>query len=435
MKTKKFLILILIGVLIVCSVFSAPHLRKYDTEQKEDYRVQHGHGSSGPSGGDGSSSGPSGGDGSSSGPSGGDGSSDGPSGEDGSSRPSEETERSNNQRLQRELNELQKKYDTSQTPENQAEQGRFFEVCSTEKIVSIVLGLSLLVSLIINFVCCFKIRKRDHGRRHYDPSNEDRYQFVNDPSNEDGYQSVNETERSNNQRLQRELNELQKKYDALRKEKKQGKHESLGKAIDLKRDCDEIRKKFNAVGYVAEREWSSIVKAQAKVTLNPDTANPSLTVSPDGSQVRFKGEGSAEWPSVLSREGFTSGRHYWEVEVGEKGYWALGISTYLDEKIIPEKPEEGYWLLRRWKGNMYEAVSQSLVPLTLQHKLYKVGMILDYQKGELSFYNVYDGSTRYEIHTFNYKFTEVYPVFSPGSHDRGPLKITRFKSGDGNPNL
>ncbi|RXM28881.1 E3 ubiquitin-protein ligase TRIM39 [Acipenser ruthenus] len=246
--------------------------------------------------------------------------------------------------------------------------GRFFEVCSTEKIVSIVLGLSLLVSLIINFVCCFKIRKRD-------PSNEDRYQFVNDPSNEDGYQSVNE---------------------------------SLGKAIDLKR---------------------------AKVTLNPDTANPSLTVSPDGSQVRFKGERSAEWPSVLSREGFTSGRHYWEVEVGEKGYWALGISTYLDEKIIPEKPEEGYWLLRRWKGNMYEAVSQSLVPLTLQHKLYKVGMILDYQKGELSFYNVYDGSTRYEIHTFNYKFTEVYPVFSPGSHDRGPLKITRFKSGDGNPNL
>ncbi|MGH0126495.1 UNVERIFIED_CONTAM: hypothetical protein FKN15_048812 [Acipenser sinensis] len=181
--------------------------------------------------------------------------------------------------------------------------------------------------------------------------------------------------------------------------------------------CDEIRKKFT------------------KVTLNPDTASPSLTVSEDGSQVRFKGERSAEWPSVLSMEGFTSGRHYWEVEVGEKGYWALGISTYLDEKIIPEKPEEGYWLLRRWKGNMYEAVSQSLVPLTLQRKLYKVGMILDYQKGELSFYNVYDGNTRYEIHTFNYKFTEVYPVFSPGSHERGPLKITRFKSGDGNPNL
>ncbi|KAK1152918.1 E3 ubiquitin-protein ligase TRIM39-like [Acipenser oxyrinchus oxyrinchus] len=201
-------------------------------------------------------------------------------------------------------------------------------------------------------------------------------------------------------------------------------------------DCDAIRKKFNAVGYVVEREWSSIVKDQAEVTLKPNTASPSLAVSDDSSQVRFKGEGSAEWPSVLGREGFTSGRHYWEVEVGEKGYWALGVSSiHPNEKIIPEKPEEGYWLVRRWRGNTYEAVSQSPVPLTLQHKLYKVGMILDYEKGELSFYNVYDGSTRYEIHTFKYTFTEVYPIFSPGSHDRGPLKITRFKPGDRNPNL
>ncbi|KAK6467803.1 butyrophilin subfamily 1 member A1-like [Huso huso] len=168
--------------------------------------------------------------------------------------------------------------------------------------------------------------------------------------------------------------------------------------------------------------------SSAKVTLNPDTASPSLTVSEDGSQVRFKGERLEEWPSVLGREGFTSGRHYWEVEVGEKGYWTLGVSTHTDEKIIPEKPEEGYWLVRRWKGNTYEAVSQSPVLLTLQHKLYKVGMILDCEKNKLSFYNVYDGCKRYKIHTFTYKFTEVYPIFSPGSHDRGPLKIIQDKS-------
>ncbi|MGH0132285.1 UNVERIFIED_CONTAM: hypothetical protein FKN15_033926 [Acipenser sinensis] len=213
--------------------------------------------------------------------------------------------------------------------------------------------------------------------------------------------------------LEQEIKELKQERDKLEK-----KNESLVKDIEeLKQDCDAIRKKFT------------------EVTLKPDTASPSLTVSEDGSQVRFKGEGSAEWSSVLGIEGFTSGRHYWEVEVGEKGYWALGISTYPDEKIIPEKPEEGYCLVRRWRGNTYEAVSQSLVPLTLQHKLYKVGMILDCEKKKLSFYNVYDGCKRYKIHTFTYKFTEVYPIFSPGSHDRGPLKITRFKSGDGNPNL
>ncbi|MGH0126497.1 UNVERIFIED_CONTAM: hypothetical protein FKN15_048814 [Acipenser sinensis] len=194
--------------------------------------------------------------------------------------------------------------------------------------------------------------------------------------------------------------------------------------MGLRPQCSEIH---HVITESLEKKINEL--KQAKVTLNPDTANPSLTVSEDSSQVRFKGEGSEEWPSVLGIEGFTSGRHYWEVEVGEKGYWALGVSSiHPNEKIIPEKPEEGYWLLRRWRGNTYEAVSQSPVLLTLQHKLYKVGMILDCEKKKLSFYNVYDGCKRYKIHTFTYKFTEVYPIFSPGSHDRGPLKIIRDKS-------
>ncbi|XP_041092847.1 E3 ubiquitin-protein ligase TRIM39-like isoform X2 [Polyodon spathula] len=250
--------------------------------------------------------------------------------------------------------------DTEQTGKDHVQHEGCFEFCSTEKIIWIVLVFSLFVSLIFNVVCYVKNRKRDSSSEYLHP---------------------------------------------------------------LVNNCDDIRMKFNAVGYVVEREWSSITTCQAKVTLNPDTASPSLIVSQDGSQVRFKGDGSAGWPSVLGKEGFTSGRHYWEVEVGEKGYWALGITTYLDEKSIPEKPEEGYWLLRLCRGNKYEAVSQSLVPLTLQRKLYKVGVYLDYKKGELSFYNVYDDSMRYEIHTFNYKFTEVYPIFSPGSRDRGPLKL------------
>ncbi|MGH0162411.1 UNVERIFIED_CONTAM: hypothetical protein FKN15_042598 [Acipenser sinensis] len=190
--------------------------------------------------------------------------------------------------------------------------------------------------------------------------------------------------------------------------------------------------------------WQQICKAKTEVTLNPDTAGPGLAVNVDDSLVKFTGEREAEWPSVLGREVFTSGRHYWEVEVGEKGYWAVGVSTHPEEKIIPEKPEEGYWLVRlsaRWRK--YEAVGKSLVthpppslqesqsplPLTLEHKLYKVGMYLNYGKGELSFYNIYDADNRYAMHTFKYNFTEVvYPVFSPGCHDKAPLKITRFDS-------
>ncbi|XP_058870694.1 E3 ubiquitin-protein ligase TRIM39-like isoform X1 [Acipenser ruthenus] len=209
-------------------------------------------------------------------------------------------------------------------------------------------------------------------------------------------------------------------------------------------DHAEILKKLNVVGYVTNGVWQQICKAKTEVTLNPDTAGPGLAVNVDDSLVKFTGEREAEWPSVLGREVFTSGRHYWEVEVGEKGYWAVGVSTHPGEKIIPEKPEEGYWLVRlSARGRKYEAVGKSLVthpppslqesqsplPLTLEHKLYKVGMYLNYWKGELSFYNLYDADNRYAMHTFKYNFTEVvYPVFSPGCHDKAPLKITRFDS-------
>ncbi|XP_058872993.1 butyrophilin subfamily 3 member A3-like isoform X2 [Acipenser ruthenus] len=211
----------------------------------------------------------------------------------------------------------------------------------------------------------------------------------------------------------------------------------------LEREWREIRKAADAEGYVLEREWREIRKAAVEVTLHPDPANRSLKVS-KSRLITFTGEGSAEWPSVRGSEGFTSGRHYWEVKVEEKGYWALGVSTHPDEKNIPEKPEEGYWLVRlSARGRKYEAVGKSLVthpppsqqesqsplPLTLEHKLYKVGMYLNYWKGELSFYNIYDADNRYAMHTFKYNFTEVvYPVFSPGCHDKAPLKITRFDS-------
>ncbi|XP_058868487.1 E3 ubiquitin-protein ligase TRIM39-like [Acipenser ruthenus] len=181
-------------------------------------------------------------------------------------------------------------------------------------------------------------------------------------------------------------------------------------------------------GYALDREWKLITEACVNVTLEPDTASPSLTVSEDGSRVRFTGERSAEWPSVLGREGFTSGRHYWEVEVGEKGYWVLGVSTHPREKSIPEKPEKGYWLVRLVKGKTCTALSQSVDQTLNLEKMCKMwGVYLDHEGGRLSFYNA---ETRFHIHTLEGSFPgQVYPIFSPGSHDKGPLIInTKVKN-------
>ncbi|XP_058868218.1 zinc-binding protein A33-like [Acipenser ruthenus] len=213
--------------------------------------------------------------------------------------------------------------------------------------------------------------------------------------------------------LQQERNSLKIENESLVKEKKD---------LQKENDFEELRRKTNTCGYVLDREWKPITEARVNVTVDPDTASPSLTVSEDGSRVRFTGERSAEWPSVLGREGFTSGRHYWEVEVGGKGYWILGVSTHPHEKSIPEKPGEGYWLVRLVRGKTCTAVSQSGDQILNLEKICKVwGVYLDHEGGRLSFYNA---ETRFHIHTLEGSFPgQVYPIFSPGSHDKGPLII------------
>ncbi|XP_058868279.1 uncharacterized protein LOC117967141 isoform X3 [Acipenser ruthenus] len=230
-------------------------------------------------------------------------------------------------------------------------------------------------------------------------------------------------------KLTREKEDLQKNYDILKRENEslEEEKEDLQKKYEtLKQEKEKVE--ADMCVYAVDRDWKKLIEVCVKVTLDPDTASPCLTVSEDGSRVRFTGEGSAEWPSVLGREGFTSGGHYWEVEVGEKGYWVLGVSTHPHEKSIPEKPGEGYWLVRLVKGKTCKAVSQSVDQTLNLEKMCKMwGVYLDHGGGRLSFYNA---ETRFHIHTLEGSFPgQVYPIFSPGSHDKGPLIInTKVKN-------
>ncbi|XP_058868325.1 erythroid membrane-associated protein-like [Acipenser ruthenus] len=220
-----------------------------------------------------------------------------------------------------------------------------------------------------------------------------------------------------NERLGKENGGLLEQNETLKQEKEK-----------VEADFKELRRNTNTCVYAVDRDWKRLIEACVIVTLDPDTASPCLAVSEDGSRVRFTGEGSAEWPSVLGREGFTSGGHYWEVEVGEKGYWVLGVSTHPHEKSIPQKPGEGYWLVRLVKGKTCKAVSQSVDQTLNVEKMCKMwGVYLDHGGGRLSFYNA---ETRFHIHTLEGSFPgQVYPIFSPGSHDKGPLIInTKVKN-------
>ncbi|KAG2462853.1 BTNL9 protein, partial [Polypterus senegalus] len=163
------------------------------------------------------------------------------------------------------------------------------------------------------------------------------------------------------------------------------------------------------------------------MVLFPDTAHHELSLDDDASQIRFKGntQGPDRWYCVTGSDWLMKGRHYWEVEVGEKSSWALGLATeeIKMSKVIPESPGNGFWIIRLCGGKQFEAVSSTVTELQEkpQERPKKVGV---YQKSnELSFYNA---ESKRVIYTFQIEYPGLlYPVFSPGSRDKGPLIIKK----------
>ncbi|XP_067830209.1 E3 ubiquitin-protein ligase TRIM39-like [Heptranchias perlo] len=174
----------------------------------------------------------------------------------------------------------------------------------------------------------------------------------------------------------------------------------------------------------------------ASLTLNPVTANPWLTLSEDLTSVRH---GSEEQrfpdnpqrfdlcPCVLSSDGFTSGKHYWEVRVGNKTTWTVGVARESINRKgeIILSPSNGYWAVGLRNGSKYKAFTPSLTDLCLDMKPREIGVYLDYEGGQVSFYNAGDMS---HLHTFSDTFTEkLFAFFSPGlnhgSKNAEPLQL------------
>nr|XP_055060715.1 E3 ubiquitin-protein ligase TRIM39 [Misgurnus anguillicaudatus] len=172
------------------------------------------------------------------------------------------------------------------------------------------------------------------------------------------------------------------------------------------------------------------------VTLDRDSAHPRLIISEDGKQVhcsdRYQNvpdtlERFDRVVCVLGREGFYSGRHYWEVQVGEKTDWDLGVaSNSINRKgKIAASPANGYWFLSLRDKTEYIFRAEQSATLTLQPKPQTIGVFVDYEKGQISFYNA---DTKSLIFTFTGTFTGIlYPFFSPCTNKSGkneePLTI------------
>ncbi|KAI4890448.1 hypothetical protein NFI96_020078 [Prochilodus magdalenae] len=174
-----------------------------------------------------------------------------------------------------------------------------------------------------------------------------------------------------------------------------------------------------------------LYRKKVDVTLDPDTANPHLILYDDGKKVEC---GSVEqnlpdnpkrfdwYFSVLGKEGFSSGRFYYEVEVSGKTKWTLGVAreSINRKKKILLSPQNGFWTIALRNGTKYEAYTVPSFPLSLTEKLQKVGVFVDYEEGLVSFYDV---KARSHIYSFTgQSLTEkLFPFFYTGSIDKDNL--------------
>lgn len=196
----------------------------------------------------------------------------------------------------------------------------------------------------------------------------------------------------------------------------------------LHKALKKLRSELKLKRAAANSGWRRARLHFVAVTLDPDTAHPKLLLSEDRRSVTL-GDRRQPVPdnpqrfdfvvSVLGSEYFMDGCHYWEVYVGNKTKWILGVcSESVSRKgKVTASPANGHWLVRLSRGNEYEALTSPQTSFRLKEPPRCVGIFLDYEAGVISFYNVTNQS---HIFTFTHTFSgPLRPFFEPCLHDGG----------------
>lgn len=182
-----------------------------------------------------------------------------------------------------------------------------------------------------------------------------------------------------------------------------------------------------------------IQRFHVDVLLDPETANCKLQISADKKTARCPGmqrvppsnRRFCKYPVVLGSEGYSSGRQYWEVDVENKYEWLLGIcqEPFPRNRVRSERNSQfsvhpklrGVGLD---SGRIYVALGQKKIRLLPKVKPNRVGIFLDSEMHEVSFYNLCDKSLLYRFR--DCPTGALWPYFYTAD-DIWPLKICTRK--------
>lgn len=117
-----------------------------------------------------------------------------------------------------------------------------------------------------------------------------------------------------------------------------------------------------------------------------------------------------------------TGRYHWEVEVGNRKAWMLGVCVEgLDRKgRIPKAPQHGVWVLELYQKRC-QALSYPRTHLQLTQPLQWVAITLDCNASRVSFHMGTDGSLLYTFSGLSPG--PLWPFLCLWTHDPCPLTI------------
>uniref|UniRef100_A0A3B4B2B0 Tripartite motif containing 35-28 n=1 Tax=Periophthalmus magnuspinnatus TaxID=409849 RepID=A0A3B4B2B0_9GOBI len=232
------------------------------------------------------------------------------------------------------------------------------------------------------------------------------------------------------------LKSLKDHLDTLKNELDNEDLPLLMRVSKVEKDCLLVMSKH--VGSLSFNIWKSMKDCvhYYPVVLDPNTASPWLALSPDMISMKESLEPLPvpDNPDrfdpcvfVLGAEGYTSGKHKWEVSVGDNPKWILGVckESVVRKKMFRVSTTGGVWAIRLSKG-MYTALTQERTQLPVNSCPEKICVRLNMDKGEVSFY---DGLAEKHLVSFTFKLEKgekMYPLFGPGLQNT-PMTIVPGK--------
>lgn len=246
----------------------------------------------------------------------------------------------------------------------------------------------------------------------------------------DKLKQENETLNKMNETLNKLNETLNNMSDKLKQENEKLKEENAHLQKDIERRKDQFMSVWREVPLYAD--WRKEEFTFVNVTLDEDTAHPSLLVRENRKKVRWQKKSQdlpssperfESFPCVLGQQKISSGRYYWEVEVKDIQSWDLGVcrDNVARKGSVNISPRNGFWVIRFYEEE-YWALTSPETSIMIKEKPCNIGIFLDYEAGNVSFFNMTDGS---HIFTFpKTTFNDVLrPFFKLQSFDSGFLTI------------